>query len=137
MLETQAGADQPLGAYDIITRLAAADGRVAPPTVYRALDFLVGQSFAHRVYSKSVFVVCRAGDVPHHAALHLCRACGRVVEVPCDLLDHQVVARAVGASFSVETLAVEVRGPCDACSERARSGAAFSAAFAAKWRRPD
>ena len=37
-----AGADQPLGAYAIIQKLSEAQNRiVAPPTVYRTLDFLV------------------------------------------------------------------------------------------------
>src|SRR5277367_4850296 len=35
---------QPVGAYEILERLAADSGRrAAPPTVYRALDFLLEQ----------------------------------------------------------------------------------------------
>jgi Fur family zinc uptake transcriptional regulator len=110
-----AEADQPLGAYDIIARLGGEGEKVAPPTVYRALDFLCAQGFVHRVHSENAFVVCHAAGKPHSAALLICRMCGRVREVPCTLLESHVVEHAGEFGFAVESLAVEVRGLCAAC----------------------
>ncbi len=54
-------------AYDVIDRLAR-DGdaresgkRLAPISVYRALDFLVANNFAHRIESKNAYVACDRG----------------------------------------------------------------------------
>lgn len=124
VLEVVAGAEQPLGAYDIMAEIVGGGGgRVAPPTVYRALDFLVAQGLVHRVHSKNAFIVCRAGDAPHSAALYLCRLCGRVLEVPCAALEDHVAEHARDVGFGVESLAVEVRGICADCSEAAGSEA--------------
>ena len=112
-----AEADQPLGAYDILALLGAERERVAPPTVYRALDFLAAQGLVHRVHSKNAFVVCRAADAPHSAALLICTLCGRVEEVPCPTLEGHVVAHARVCDFAVDSIAVEVRGRCAACRQ--------------------
>ncbi len=119
VLEAIAAASQPLGAYDILSHLAQERGRVAPPTVYRALDFLMAQGFVHRVHSRNAFVICCAAEAPHSAVLYLCRDCGRVIEVPCAALEDHVVAHAREVGFRAESLAIEVRGLCAACSNTA------------------
>ncbi|MFP4126007.1 MAG: Fur family transcriptional regulator, partial [Alphaproteobacteria bacterium] len=112
-----AEADRPLGAYDLLARLGADGARVAPPTVYRTLDFLAAQGLVHRVHSKNAFVVCRVAGAPHSATLLLCSVCGRVREVPCPALERHVVEHARDYDFGVESLAVEVRGRCAECRE--------------------
>lgn len=115
ILRLIAEADRPLGAYDLLALLGAERERVAPPTVYRALDFLAAQGLVHRVHSKNAFVVCRAAGAPHSAALLICSACGRVREVPCTALERHVIEHAGAYDFAVESLAVEVRGRCAGC----------------------
>ncbi len=117
VLRLIAEAERPLGAYDLLASLAAERDRVAPPTIYRALDFLAAQGLIHRVHSKNAFVVCRAAEAPHSAALLICADCGRVREVPCDALERHVVAHASDFDFAVESVAVEVRGRCAACRQ--------------------
>jgi len=95
--------------------LATERERVAPPTVYRALDFLAAQGLVHRVHSKNAFVVCRAADAPHSATLLVCADCGRVAEVPCTTLERHVVEHARDFDFEVDAVAVEVRGRCGRC----------------------
>ena len=115
VLEMIAAAERPLGAYDIKDRLAVERGPVAPPTVYRTLDFLDGEGLVHRIHSRNAYVVCAEAETPHSAELLLCRGCGRVVELPCTALEAHVVAHAREVGFRVETLAIEVRGLCAAC----------------------
>jgi len=41
---------KPVGAYEIMDHLAKLKGRtIAPPTVYRALDFLIENGLIHRI----------------------------------------------------------------------------------------
>lgn len=48
---------KPLGAYDILGVLSEEDGRrAAPPTVYRALDFLLENGLVHRIASLNAFI---------------------------------------------------------------------------------
>ena len=51
-------AESPTGAYDLLERLRARRGPAAPPTVYRALDFLRVHGFVHRLERLSAFVGC-------------------------------------------------------------------------------
>src|SRR5689334_21112749 len=52
-------------AYDVIERLAERNGgarRLAPISVYRALEFLTEHRFAHRIESKNAYVACDRGE---------------------------------------------------------------------------
>ena len=65
VLETLLASHNPLGAYEIIDRLADKAARPAPITVYRALDFLRDNGLVHRIESRNAFVACvhnHAGD---------------------------------------------------------------------------
>src|SRR5580658_8025848 len=58
VLEALLASHNPLGAYEIIERLADNNGRPAPITVYRALDFLRDNGFVHRIESRNAFMAC-------------------------------------------------------------------------------
>ena len=49
---------EPITAYEILDLLSEGQKRVAPPTVYRALDFLIEEGFVHRIESLNSFVGC-------------------------------------------------------------------------------
>ena len=57
VLEALLDSHRPLGAYEIIERLAR-QGRPAPITVYRVLDFLRDNGLVHRIESRNAFVAC-------------------------------------------------------------------------------
>lgn len=107
----------PVGAYDILAAMQVEAGRkVAPPTVYRALDFLLAQGLVHRVESLNAYVGCRDPGRPHDVQLMICRVCGTAVE-----LDDQNVAAAIAAAagatgFRMERRVVEVSGRCARCA---------------------
>src|SRR5271170_4606297 len=83
VLEALLASHKPLGAYEIMERLAADNGRPAPITVYRALDFLRDNGLVHRIESRNAFVAC----VHEHAdsdpvVFLICEHCGEVGEAP-------------------------------------------------------
>src|SRR3954453_3718975 len=49
---------EPIGAYALLDRLGRERGRVAPPTVYRALEFLIAHGLVHRIASLNAFIGC-------------------------------------------------------------------------------
>ena len=114
-----ADADQPLGAYTIIQRLSEAQHRiVAPPTVYRTLDFLVENGFVVKIESRQTYVACdhigHAHD--HHGIVFSCAKCGRTVEIESHAVDQAIAAVAGKLGFKVERKVFEVDGLCAECA---------------------
>lgn len=111
---------QPLGAYDILAQLSAEDGKPsAPPTVYRALDFLLEHGMVHRLASLNAFVGCDRPHQAHQGHFLICRLCKVALELPHDGIDLAVEQAAQALGFSVEQQVVEVSGVCAPCQEQA------------------
>ena len=112
---------RPLGAYDILAVLSEEDGRrAAPPTVYRALDFLLENGLVHRIASLNAFVGCNNPEHAHEGQFLICRACHTAIELEQPAISQAIVAGAEGVGFSVETQTVEVVGLCAACAPKQR-----------------
>jgi Fur family zinc uptake transcriptional regulator len=118
VLELVLDRHQPVGAYHVLERLAAERGRVAPPTVYRALDFLVSEGLVHRIDSRNAFVGCIRADGPHRACFLLCRECGSAAELVDATLEAALAGLARRAGFAVSRQVIELEGICAGCSLR-------------------
>jgi Fur family zinc uptake transcriptional regulator len=116
VLEIVAESHRPIGAYDILQRLAAERGRAAPPTVYRALAFLVEQGFAHRIDSLNAFIACFDPERAHDAGFLICEACKTVEEVADPALGVAVRAAVTASGFQPRRTVVEISGVCAACA---------------------
>jgi Fur family zinc uptake transcriptional regulator len=113
-----AEADQPLGAYAIIQKLSEAQNRiVAPPTVYRTLDFLVDNGFVVKIESRQAYVACDhvGHDHDHHGIVLSCGKCGRAVEIDNNAIDREIFAIAERLGFKIERKVFEVAGLCMQC----------------------
>jgi len=110
-------AGRPVGAYDVLETLQGERGRVAPPTVYRALDFLMEQGLIHRIESRNAYVGCRRPDHPHAGHFLICRLCGATAELAACGIDTALNAAAAGHGFLVEHRTVELSGICPVCVE--------------------
>jgi Fur family transcriptional regulator, zinc uptake regulator len=109
-------------AYDILDRLGEASGRAKPPTVYRALDFLMEQGLIHRVESTNAFVGCRHPEHAHEFQLLICDSCSHVEEIEVPGVSRAVNQHATDSGFQVREQTIEVRGLCAECAgERTRN----------------
>lgn len=107
---------KPLGAYDILGVLSEQDGRrAAPPTVYRALDFLLENGLVHRIASLNAFVGCNHPEHPHQGQFLICRCCHTAIELEQPAIAAAIVDAARDVNFSVEAQTVEVVGLCATC----------------------
>jgi len=107
---------KPLGAYDILAVLSDEDGRrAAPPTVYRALDFLLENGLVHRIASLNAFIGCTHPEHAHQGQFLICRGCHAAIELEQPAISAAIVAGAEGVGFSVESQTVEVVGLCSRC----------------------
>jgi Fur family zinc uptake transcriptional regulator len=112
-------ADEPIGAYALLDGLRALTGSGKPPTVYRALDFLLAQGLIHRVERLNAFVGCHDEAVHQHAAQFLiCHDCGRVAELEDAAVEAAIGAVARTQGFAPARVTVEVDGVCGACQDK-------------------
>lgn len=107
--------DQPLGAYDILEQLRAQQPRIAPPTVYRALDFLLTEGLIHKLESLHAFVGCHHPDHPHHSQFLICEDCGEVDELHSPLVRDSLDDAAKARGFAPKHSTVELLGRCARC----------------------
>jgi Fur family zinc uptake transcriptional regulator len=115
VLETLLASHKPLGAYEIIERLAT-QNRPAPITVYRALDFLRDNALVHRIESRNAFVAC----VHHHAGSDpvvflICERCGSVGEATGGGIADALKASCRAAGFAAKSPVIEIAGICSHC----------------------
>jgi Fur family zinc uptake transcriptional regulator len=115
VLELLLGAGQPVKAYDLIAAFGGDGAPAKPPTVYRALDFLERQGFAHRIESLNAYVACRQGPEAHAAAFLICDCCGDTREVE-PVGAEQLVQLARGSGYTVDVVTLEAHGRCAACA---------------------
>jgi len=118
VLEALLASHRPLGAYEIIERLAD-DARPAPITVYRALDFLRDNGLVHRIESRNAFV---AGVHNHGGAdlvvFLICERCGAVGEAPGGGVAEALKTSSRAAGFAPKSPVIEIAGICSHCRSR-------------------
>ncbi len=106
----------PTGAYDLLDRLRTTRHGAAPPTVYRALDFLLEYGLIHKLERLSAFVGCVGHDGDHAAQFLICRNCGKVTEIEDHGLAHALDDAARRLGFTVGKATIEAEGQCAACA---------------------
>ena len=106
---------QPRGAYDILEDLHSEGRRAAPPTVYRALEFLRLHGLIHRIESLNAFIGCVAPEVPHSGHFMICNRCGGAAEVNDQAIGDALRQSASNSGFVIEQQTIEMRGLCPAC----------------------
>lgn len=115
VLELVWGSHNPVGAYDLLALLQK-EQKAAPPTVYRALDFLQAMGLVHRIASRNAFIGCPDPGDGHRAQFLICRNCGEASELPSDGVERAIGKEAQNLGFKVEQMTVEIEGLCRRCA---------------------
>jgi len=116
----------PIGAYDILALLGEGGGddgkKAQPPTVYRALDFLLAHGLVHRIERLNAYIGCTVPGTDHSGQFLICSTCGVAGELVDAGIDAAMGdgARAVG--FTIEQPTVELHGVCGPCRTAKRPG---------------
>ncbi len=106
---------EPVGAYTLLDRLREEGVRAQPPTVYRALDFLVENGLIHRIESLNAFVGCAAPDERHVGQFLICSGCRSAAELDDPTIGAAIAQRAKEIGFAVSRATVEIAGLCPSC----------------------
>lgn len=105
----------PIGAYDVLQKLQERGHKPAPPTAYRALDFLVSANLIHRIESLNAYIGCPSPDSNHQCQFYICTQCGHIAEVNNAAVSEALSAGAKGLGFKSEQPVIEVHGVCKDC----------------------
>jgi len=110
----------PLGAYAIIEALSKREGKpIAPPTVYRTLEFFLEHGFLHKIESRNAYAPCEHLGHAHQGVLLLCEKCGRSDEIEDLALARALQETAERAGFLARRRMIEMVGLCRECGQDA------------------
>jgi len=115
VLELVCKAEQPVGAYHLLDELRESGRSAAPPTVYRALDFLLEQGLVHRLATNNTYLACAHPQHPHAAVFLVCSQCGHTQEVHTAGVIDELRHQAEQFDFAIEHASVELTGVCGRC----------------------
>jgi len=114
VLELVWSSHRPVGAYQLLEQLPNA-GRAAPPTIYRALDFLQQMGLVHRLASINAYIGCPHPEHPHHGPFLICNGCQTLVELNGAGVAAAIAECTAASGFDVSGQVVEIHGLCPRC----------------------
>lgn len=118
VLELVCRYSQPVGAYTLLDDLREEGRSAAPPTIYRALEFLQQQGLVHRLASNNTYLACAHPQTHHEGLFLVCRSCGHTQEIHTQAMVDTAKQHASSFNFQVEHAAVEVTGLCNQCQSQ-------------------
>src|SRR5918995_1585779 len=99
----------------LVADLDRKGGAAKPPTVYRALDFLMAHGLVHRLESLNAYIGCPQPEAAHDGQFLICDSCGHVSEFEALAIQSAIEVQAAHLGFAVEQRTVEVHGVCRGC----------------------
>jgi Fur family zinc uptake transcriptional regulator len=108
----------PVKAYDLLDEIRTEKKGAAPPTVYRALDFLQQQGFVHKIESLNAYIGCGAPGHEGTGQILICRSCGQVAELDDPEIIELISAKAFDLGFVIAGHTIEMKGQCTGCRNR-------------------
>ncbi len=114
---------KPLGAYALMDLLEANTDRdrVAPPTVYRALDFLLKYRLIHKIHSLNAYTPNSNPLREDCSVILICTNCGIAEETPNNTIQQAINLCASQYRFGVEKQVIEISGKCGTCRTTERN----------------
>lgn len=117
---------KPLGAYTLIEQLSEqTQRRIAPPTVYRTLEFLLDLGLIHRINSLNAYIGCTQ---PHSHQTQpdqavdkrnyflICKECHHTQEIIDVGLADKIKSVSQHFTFTPQEQWLEITGLCGECS---------------------
>lgn len=103
-------------AYDLLEQIRHTRGNASPPTVYRALDFLIEQGLAHRIGRMNLFVACRHGKHSAPSLFLVCPKCNGVTELEDAAVVSSLYASLAATGHRLDSPEVEISAICPQCA---------------------
>jgi len=106
---------RPLPAYELLAQLRREKHNATPPTIYRALDFLLTHRLAHKIESLNAYIGCTRPQHDHAGQFLICDGCRQVAELHDPELQRMLERKASRAGLKAARQTIEIRGRCKGC----------------------
>jgi len=111
--------NKPIKAYQILDEIRNITNKPShPPTVYRAIDFLIENGFVHKLNSINSFVGCFHPKTHEECYFLICKKCNLYQECCDDSLKDRISKTAVHNNFIISNTTLEIEGHCLDCSKK-------------------
>ena len=104
-----------ISAYDLLEKLQTFDSKAKPPTIYRALEFLLDNHFIHRIESLNSYLMCCHLGSEHPMQLLICTECKQIIELSDPVIDEAFSLKASQFQFKITNKVLEAHGICNNC----------------------
>lgn len=105
----------PMTAYEMLGRLRDDTPKIAPPTVYRALNQLIASHDIHRLESINAYAACQHDHHQTASIFSICDACGATDEHVDETAVNVLSALSMRNGFVPNRQIIEVHGQCAEC----------------------
>ncbi|OCG29971.1 hypothetical protein A9G34_08755 [Gilliamella sp. Choc4-2] len=109
-------ANKAMSAYDLLDLLKISEPQAKPPTIYRALEFLLEHGFIHKVESANSYIICPHFQDPQHISImFICDNCEKIIEKHSEHIEKQLKQLALQSEFLIKYSVLEIHGVCQLC----------------------
>ena len=105
----------PAKAYDILENLKGKEWSAKPPTVYRALDFLLETGLVHKLDSINAYIGRSHPREKNASYFLICTDCNEAKECCSSELSDAIESAWHNNTFRPKKITLEVLGQCNAC----------------------
>lgn len=116
VLQLMLAQNKMISAYDLLDELRKIEPQAKPPTIYRALEFLLQYGFIHKVQSNNSYILCPHFERPEHLfILLICDECKTILEEESHQVDALLIEKAQRHDFKIHHKLIEINGKCKNC----------------------
>ena len=108
---------KPVKAYDLLAQLSTEGHIEKPPTVYRALQFLLENKLIHRIESRNGYIGCEFEHDEADSKFFVCDQCHEVEELHEPRLDKTLIEMSKKQGFIPAQTNIEIHGTCANCAK--------------------
>ncbi len=116
VLELIWSSEQPSKAYDLLKELQKNDPSAKPPTIYRALDFLLELGLIHKLHRFNAYVKCKHPEEKKPCFFLICTNCHVVTESHEGAYGKLINKASMSFDFKPQEATFEIEGLCQQCT---------------------
>ncbi len=119
VLEIISANHKPSRAYDLLAKLKEAGFSDKPPTIYRALDFLIENKIVHKLSTINAYVACYGEESEEISCFLICEKCHEIEEFQDESLNKLLINIGKKRGIEIKNLNLEINFTCEECKNSA------------------
>ena len=117
VLEIISSNHKPSRAYDLLAKLRDAGLSDKPPTIYRALDFLIENKIVHKLNTINAYVACFDEESEEISCFLICEMCQEIEEFHNKNLSKVLTNIGKKRGITIKNLNLEIGFKCQECKK--------------------